>query len=106
MQSIRRFATAPPLPFVILATVAWIGAAGVAAFLAASALQAPMADLLPQSLGALAATACLLVTMWRWGWLRAAGVTALGSWRLWLVTVGLAVYVVVAYQVAFFARSP
>jgi membrane protease YdiL (CAAX protease family) len=104
MRSILRFAMAHPLPFVILATAAWIGAAGVAAFLAAWALQAPVADLLPQSLGALAATACLLVMMWRWGWLRAAGVTALGSRRLWLVTAGLAVYVVVAYQVAFFGK--
>jgi hypothetical protein len=96
MRSIQRFAAAHPLPFVILATVVWIGAAGVAAFLAASALQAPMTDLLPQSLGALAATTCLLVMMWRWGWLPAAGVTVLGSRRLWLVTAGLAVYVVVA----------
>jgi membrane protease YdiL (CAAX protease family) len=104
MRSIQRFATVHPLPFVILATVAWIGVAGVAAILAAWALQAPMSDLLPQSLGALAATACLLVMMWRWGWLRAAGVTALGSRRLWLATAGLAVYVVIAYHVAFFGK--
>ncbi len=86
----------------ILATVAWIVAAGVAAFLAAWALQMPMAELLPQSLGMLTATACLLVVMGRWGWLRAAGVTAPGSRRLWLVTAALTVYVVVAYQIAFF----
>jgi len=87
---------------VFLATVAWIAVAGVAALMAAWALHTPMVDLLPQSLGTLTATACLLVVMGRWGWLRAAGVTALGSRRLWLVTAGLTVYVVVAYQVAFF----
>jgi membrane protease YdiL (CAAX protease family) len=102
MRSIQRFATARPLPFVILATVAWIVTAGVAAFLAAWALQMPMAELLPQSLGTLTATACLLVVMGRWRWLRAAGVTALGGRRLWLTTAGLTVYGVVAYQVAFF----
>jgi CubicO group peptidase (beta-lactamase class C family)/membrane protease YdiL (CAAX protease family) len=102
LQSMRRFATMRPLPFVILATVAWILVAGLAALVAAWALQTPLADLLPRSLGTLTATACLLVVMGRWGWLRAAGVAAPGSWRLWLVTAGLAVYVVVAYQVAFF----
>jgi carboxyl-terminal processing protease len=104
MRSIRRFATGRPLPFVILATVAWIVAAGVAAFIAARALQRPLADMLPQSLGTLTATACLLVVMRRRGWLRAAGVTALGGRRLWLVTAALTVYVVVAYQVAFFGK--
>jgi membrane protease YdiL (CAAX protease family) len=102
MQSIRRFATIRPFLFVIMATVAWILVAGVAALVAAGALQTSLADLLPQSLGTLTATACLLVVMGRWGWLRPAGVTALGSWRLWLVTAGLAVYVVIAYEVAFF----
>jgi membrane protease YdiL (CAAX protease family) len=102
VRNIQRFATAHPLPFVILAMVVWTVAAGVAAFLAAWALQTPLAELLPQSLGMLTATACLLVVMGRWGWLRAAGVTALGSRRLWLVTAGLTVYVVAAYQIAFF----
>jgi membrane protease YdiL (CAAX protease family) len=104
MRSIQRFGTARPLPFVILTAVAWIVTAGVAAFIAASVLQTSLADLLPQSLGTMTATACLLVVMRRWGWLRAAGVTALGSRRLWLVTAGLTVFAVAAYELAFFGK--
>jgi carboxyl-terminal processing protease len=102
MRSVERFATEHPFPFVILAMVTWILAAGVTAAIAGGALHTPMADPLPQSLGTLTATACLLGVMWRWGWLRAAGFTTLGTPRLWLVTVGLALYVVIAYQLAFF----
>ncbi len=72
MKGVLRFATRYPFPFVILATVAWTVAAGMAAFLAAWVLHMSMVDPLPQSLGTLTATACLLVVMWRWGWLRAA----------------------------------
>jgi carboxyl-terminal processing protease len=104
MQKIQRFSLSHPIPFVILATVVWTVAAGIAAVLAAGTLQMPVADLLPQSLGTLTATAFLLVVMWRWGWLRAAGVSAPGSRRLWLVTAALAVYVILAYQVAFFGK--
>jgi carboxyl-terminal processing protease len=63
MRSMKRFATEHPLSFVILATLAWILMVGVAAVIAAWALQAPVASLLPQSLGMLVATACLLVVM-------------------------------------------
>jgi membrane protease YdiL (CAAX protease family) len=104
MRGIRRFATAHPLPFVIVAPVVWMMIGGIAAYLAARALQLPPTHKLPQSLGTLVATACVLLVMWRWQWLRAAGVTALGSGRLWLVTTGLMVLIAVAYQLAFFDR--
>ncbi len=102
MQRIERFATVRPLLFVILATVAWIVIAGSTAYLAASALHLPLTDDLAQSLGTLAATACLVLVMWRWGWLRSAGMTVLGSGRLWLLTAGLTVFVIVANQLGFF----
>ena len=73
----------------------------MAAWLAARALHMPMVDPLPQSLGTLAVTVCLILVMWRWGWLRSAGVTVLGGGRLWLLTAGLTIFVVVAYQLAF-----
>jgi carboxyl-terminal processing protease len=105
MRGILRFATRHPVPFVILATAAWMMIAGVAAYLTASALQSPLADELPQSLGTLAATACLLLVMARWGWLRASSVARLGSARLWLLTAGLTIFVVVAYHLAFFGET-
>jgi membrane protease YdiL (CAAX protease family) len=52
----------------------------------------------------LTGTALLLVVMGRWGWLRAAGITHLGSWQHWLITGGLILYVIVVYQMAFFGE--
>jgi membrane protease YdiL (CAAX protease family) len=104
MRSIRRFATAHPLPFLILALVVWMMIGWLGAYLAAGVLRLPLTHGLPQSLGTLVATACLLLVMWRWEWLRAAGVTVLGSGRLWLLTAGLTIFVVVAYQLAFFGE--
>lgn len=104
MRSIRRFATVHPLPFVIVTPVVWMMIGGIAAYLAAAVLRLPLSHELSQLLGTLVATACLLLVMWRWEWLRAAGVTTLGSGRLWLLTGGLAAFVVVAYQFAFFGQ--
>jgi membrane protease YdiL (CAAX protease family) len=101
MRSIQRFATEHPLPFVVATPVIWMMTAGMAAYLAAGVLQLPPTHELPQSLGTLVATGCLVLMMWRWEWLRAAGVTALGSGRLWLVTTGLTILLVMAYQFAF-----
>ena len=50
MRSMKRFATEHPLAFAILATVVWILVAGMAAGIAAWALQAPVASSTPQSL--------------------------------------------------------
>ena len=79
MRSIRRFATVHPMPFVIVAPVVWMMIAGIAAYLAAVVLRLPLSHELPQSLGMLTATVCLLLVMWRWEWLHPAGITVPGS---------------------------
>jgi len=66
MRSVTRFAAARPLLFVIPAAVALTMAALIAAFLAALALQLPLAHGLPLSPGTLAA-ASLRVMMGRSG---------------------------------------
>ena len=104
MKGIERFATRRPVPFVILATVVWMLVAGMGALLASRLLDTSFGGALAQSLGMLTATALLLVVMGRWGWLRAAGITRLGSWQLWLVTGGLILYIVAVYQMAFFGE--
>jgi hypothetical protein len=66
MRSVTRFAAARPLLFVIPAAVALTMAALIAAFLAAPALQLPLAHGLPLSPGTLAA-ASMRVMMGRSG---------------------------------------
>lgn len=106
MQGALRFATNRPLPFAILATAAWMVTAGLVARLAGTALGPSIAGEQAQSLGTLAATAGLVAVMWRWGWLRPSGVARLGSSRLWLLVVGLALFTILAYQIAFFGHTP
>jgi membrane protease YdiL (CAAX protease family) len=104
MKRLQRFSMLHPLAFVILATVAWIAIAGLAAWLATRLLHTSPVGALALSLGTLTATACVLLLMRSWRWLRPAGVTVLGGWRLWLVTAGLAIYIIISYQLAFFGR--
>ena len=104
MQRIERFATAHPLWFVILATAGWILTGGLAAYLFSAALRLPLDDELPQSLGTLAATAAVLLVMWRLGWLRPAGITVLGSRRLWLAVGVLTLALMAVHGLAFFGK--
>lgn len=106
MRRVLHFATTHPLAFVIFATAAWIVVAGVAAYAAGMALGTAPADERAQSLGTLAATAAVLVVMWRWGWLRPSGVARLGGGQLWLATAGLALFAIVVYQLSFFGEVP
>ncbi len=62
-------------------------------------------DPLSQSLGTLTATAYILFLTWRFGWLRAAGIVNLGSWLAWLVALGAFIYLILAYNVAFFGET-
>jgi membrane protease YdiL (CAAX protease family) len=104
MSRLKDFATDHPLTFVLLTIVAWTltGAAGTA--LATVLLSASFFDPLPQSLGTLAATTFILILTWRFGWLKAAGIANLGSWLAWLVALGAFIYLILAYNVAFFGE--
>jgi len=53
-------------------------------------------------LARLATVLAIMALLWRLGWLRAAGVARVGTWQVWLVTLGATVYKIAVCLWAFF----
>jgi len=104
MNRLLDFTTYHPLLFVLLAIVGWILLGALGTVVTMFVLDAPLTDPVVQSAGSLVATACILALAWRWGWLKPAGFTRLGGLRLWLIILATAVFIIVAYQFAFFSE--
>lgn len=98
----KRLATEHPLLFVIAVLLGWLASSLLASLAAAALLDTELASDLAQSLGTLTATALILLLAWRLGWLRPAGISRLGGWRVWLVALAIMVYFYAAYRYAFF----
>jgi membrane protease YdiL (CAAX protease family) len=102
----ERLATEHPLRFVILVLLGWIITGLLCALAAAALLRVELTDDLAQSLGTLVATGLLLLVAWRLDWLRPAGITRPGSWRVWILTAAVVLYFYVGYRYAFFGTMP
>jgi membrane protease YdiL (CAAX protease family) len=99
----KRLATEHPLLFVLAVLLGWIVSSGLLALAAAALLGTELASDLAQSVGTLTATGLLLLLLaWRLGWLRSTGITRLGGWRVWLLTLAILFFYYVAYRYAFF----
>jgi membrane protease YdiL (CAAX protease family) len=98
----RRLATEHPLLFVIAVLLWWLTSSLLASLAAAALLDSELASDLAQSLGTLTATALIVLLAWRLGWLRPAGISRLGGWRVWLVALAIMLYFYAAYRYAFF----
>lgn len=102
MNWLKRFAAESPIAFCSFTTVLlWICyiAAGVAApLLGTTAAGQQMGDAVGRAVAAL----IFLGLLWRLGWLRAAGITRLGTWRSWLLVLPVLVYEILAHLYAFF----
>jgi hypothetical protein len=86
------FARHHPVSFVLTSVVAWSVLLVVLMGVGSSTMRMPYGDATVGAIGRLAVTACVLFLVWRLGWLKAAGVTRLGKWRVWLLALGGMVY--------------
>lgn len=102
MTRLKAFATNHPLLFTLLLILSWFVVGAIFVALATLLLQSSFLDYGPQVIGTLAATIYLLLLAWRFGWLRAAGITTLGNWQAWVVTIVALIYLVLAFWYAFF----
>jgi membrane protease YdiL (CAAX protease family) len=102
MDAIKAFAKKRPLAFVLLTLLFWFLVSGMLAAASAAILNAPMIEAVPQMIGTLGATLVLLAIAGWLGWLPSIGIASLGSWRLWLITIPLLVYLLMAYIYGFF----
>jgi membrane protease YdiL (CAAX protease family) len=102
VTAIKTLANNRPIVFVLLALMAWVLLGAGLVFGSAAALQLPISNMAPQMMGTLGAVLILLVIATRMGWLRTIGLTQLGGWQVWLITLPLLGYILAAYLYGFF----
>jgi membrane protease YdiL (CAAX protease family) len=99
-----QFAGKRPLLFALLLILLWMIVGALVVVLISLLFTLPLTAYAVQSLGTLAATAVLLAICWQFGWLRPAGITSLGSWKVWLYALAALVYLVLVYWLVFFGE--
>lgn len=102
MAAIKTFTEKRPLISVLLILLFWFLASGLLATASAAVLDVPMTEAVPQMIGTLGATLVLLAIAGWLGWLSSIGILRLGSWQLWLITIPLFAYLIMAYLYGFF----
>ncbi len=102
MTRFKDFATNRPLLFALFTILSWFVVGALFTGLVSVFLHSSFLDYGPQVIGTLAATIYVLFIAWRFGWLRAGGITSLGSWQTWVVALLALIYVILAYSFAFF----
>lgn len=93
-----------PVIFVLGLTIAWFVLVMVFTGIASSALHKPYGDATTGAIGRLAVTVCVLLLVWRLGWLKGAGVARLGRWQVWLLALGGMIYFAGASLYAFYGK--
>lgn len=102
MKKLEWLAVEHPLGFAVVALILMFVLMGVPAAIAVGALEYDMDSVEPQVIGQIVATLGFLFLLWRLGWLVPAGITRLGSRRLWLITLLILFYTGMSALIAFF----
>lgn len=104
MQTLKSVATNHPFTFVLGLTIVWFVSALVVTGIASSVLGMPYGDAATVTIGRLTVTACVLLLVWRLGWLEASGVARLGRWPVWLLALGGMIYFAGASLYSFYDK--
>lgn len=91
-----------PVLFALLVTVAWFVSLGIFMGIASIALQKPFGHVTTGMAGRLTVTACVLLLIWRLGWLKASGVARLGRRQVWLFALAGMIYFACAGLYSYF----
>lgn len=102
MKKISLFADGRPLSFSLLALLGWISLGGITLMGETLLLKLPVNNPFVQIASTLTATVLFLGLITRLGWLRAIGITRLGTFSTWVITALLGVYIVRVGFYAFF----
>ena len=102
MNKVSRFADQHPLSISVLALLSWFSLAGLMLMGEVLLLKLPVDNAFVQVASTLIATVLLLGFITRLGWLRAIGITRLGTFPTWLITILLGIYIVRVGYYAFF----
>lgn len=102
MTRLKKFAVNRPLGFTFVALILLFLLMSGAVAIAVGLLGYDMAAVEPQVMGQVVATMGFLLLLWRFDWLGPAGITHLGSRRLWLITLLILFYTGLSALIAFF----
>lgn len=105
MKKLLSFATNHPVLFVLGALITWLAIWILFLATAAGALGRPYSESVPMTLSRLATILCLLLLLWRMGWLKDAGIIQLGSWRIWLIALAGIGYIIPTSLYSFFGKA-
>jgi membrane protease YdiL (CAAX protease family) len=72
--------------------------------IASGVLSRPYGDAVTTSISRLITTACVLLLIWRLGWLGSIGIVRLGRWRIWLIALGGIIYFSSASLYSFYSE--
>ena len=92
MKKLKSFATRHPIVFVVSVVVVWLVVLLVLTAIASEALSKPYGDVVTTSISRLITTTCILLLIWRFGWMDSSGIARLGSWQVWLIALGGIIY--------------
>jgi membrane protease YdiL (CAAX protease family) len=104
MGKLRSFASRRPLLFVILVIFSSLVIARLAMRLVVVLFRVEWADPMLAPIAKLTATLFLVLLLWRFGWLKAAGVATLGSWKGWMAALVLLIYYLLELTYSFFGE--
>jgi membrane protease YdiL (CAAX protease family) len=103
MVGVKRFAARYPVGVGVIGAVALIVGLVVFTGLAMGLLpESEGQETMALTVARVVTTLAIVALLWRLGWLRAAGVARVGTWQVWLVTLGATAYEIVVALWAFF----
>lgn len=104
MKKLKSIATRQPIVFVVSVVVVWLLVLLAFTAIASGLLSRPYGDALTTSISRLITTACVLLLIWRLGWLGSTGIVRLGRWRIWLIALGGIIYISCESLFSFFGE--
>lgn len=104
MNALRSFASNHPVIFVVGVTIAWLVLLMIFMGVASGALRTPYGDATTVLIARCAAAVCIILLLWRLDWLQTSGISRLGRWQVWLLTLGGLIYFASASLYSFYGR--
>jgi membrane protease YdiL (CAAX protease family) len=100
----QNLASRRPVTFAILATLGALISVTLAATIAVIAFGVDQTSPALGLIGNVVATMLVILLLWRFGWLKAAGVASWGSWVGWIAAIGLLLYYLLELSYSFFGN--
>lgn len=105
MNTIKSLSTNRPVLFALVLAIVWFVLGLVLTGISSAVLQKSYGDAMVTILGRSALTICILLLIWKLGWLEASGITRTGSGQAWCLAFGGLVYLTCASLYAFYGNA-